>query len=158
MKTKLIIFDGDNCLWDTEAIRESGDVKELQTFEDTIFTLRSLICTKMLVTAGNREVQLEKIRITGIAPFFSNIFVCPLLDNKKKVFREILYRPELMGVVFDEVSVVGDRVNFEIRFGKELGFRTVRMKYGKHSGDIPKNKFEIPDFEITKLSELLSII
>ncbi|MBS3094862.1 HAD hydrolase-like protein [Candidatus Pacearchaeota archaeon] len=57
-----------------------------------------------------------------------------------------------------EVAVVGDNLLSEIYLGNMIGFRTVRFKFGEFSEEKPGREFEKPNYQITKLYELMNCL
>jgi putative hydrolase of the HAD superfamily len=97
-------------------------------------------CKKFLVTAGFPEMQQSKIRMLGIGNDFEKIVV---IDpgtsdlNKTDIFRAIMneynYKPE-------DVIVVGDDLNSEIKAGKELGIETVLYDFKSEHRELEGQK------------------
>ncbi|MEI6059625.1 MAG: HAD family hydrolase [Bacteroidota bacterium] len=97
-------------------------------FEDYPLT-REIGCVKFLVTMGFAELQWSKINSLDIKADFENIFIVdPSVSGRTKrdVFGEIMTR---YGFASDELLVVGDDLNSEIKAGKELGIKTVLYDY-----------------------------
>jgi len=87
--------------------------------------IRELPCKKFLVTNGFTKMQLSKIRQLDLDKDFDKIYVIDPSRStltKKEVFEKILadygYSP-------NDVLVVGDDINSEIKAGQELGIDTV---------------------------------
>jgi FMN phosphatase YigB (HAD superfamily) len=55
----------------------------------------------------------------------------------------------------DECLMVGDRIDKDIIPAKQLGMKTIRVRWGLHSIQEPRVPSEIPDMEIARI-ELLS--
>jgi putative hydrolase of the HAD superfamily len=105
---------------------------------------------KYLVTAGYRGLQLSKIDKLGISDDFKEIHV---VDNtisastKKDVFVDIIERNEL---AFNNLMVIGDDPESEIRYANELGIISVLYdKYDKlnmHSAAVKISDYgNLPD-------------
>lgn len=105
-----------------------------------------------LVTIGNREFQLQKIKKAGLElSIFSKIMV-PEDNNKKPCYRALLNE------FSDDPArcvVVGDRVRTDLLPAHELGFRTVHMRWGR--GQRPVNEPWI-DHSIRELPELMEFL
>jgi len=93
-----------------------------------------------------RKNKIEKLNIKRY--FKKIIFVA---EKSQKIFKKITGNEK-------EIIVVGDSIKDEIRIGNQLGFLTVRLKKGKFSLEIPRNKNEIPNFEISSINQLKNII
>ncbi|WEK34103.1 MAG: HAD family hydrolase [Candidatus Pseudobacter hemicellulosilyticus] len=98
--------------------------KPMQPFDDYAL-LRTLPMNKYLVTSGYRNMQWSKIQQLGIEKDFTAIHIVDpqtSTDTKKIVFERIClgqgYKPE-------EVLVVGDDLESEIKAGIELGMEVV---------------------------------
>lgn len=106
-----------------------------------------------LVTSGKFSVQMEKLKKAGIdSTLFSNIIVAE--DGIKKAHYKSIaekghYSPQ-------EVLVCGDRIPMDLAPAKELGFKTVHMRWGR--GLCSQGKQGDVDYQITSLKELKDII
>ena len=107
-----------------------------------------------LVTAGAPATQWEKIRATGLEPFFEKIFVIDKMKNEQKrsAFQEILQtqhdHPQ-------ELLSVGNRLAEEIRQAKQLGALTCHFEYGEHAGEEKFEPEDHPDYTIHSWAEFL---
>ena len=54
--------------------------------------------------------------------------------------------------------MVGDRVDNDVAPAKKLGMKTVCVKQGIHKLNTPKNEFEVPDYTVDTIEELLNIL
>lgn len=97
--------------------------------------MKDITILKFLVTVGFTKLQKSKIRQLNIENDFEAIFIIDPVKtrlSKKEIFLKILHEN-----AFDEndLIVVGDDVNSEIKAGKETGIDTVLYdREGKHSG------------------------
>lgn len=93
--------------------------------------VRDMPYTKFLVTTGFISLQQSKIDRLGIAGDFEKIFIVdPSRTNqtKKDIFQKILTE---FSYSKDELIIIGDDVNSEIKAGNELGIRTVVYDFAK---------------------------
>jgi uncharacterized cofD-like protein len=139
----------------------SDEVGEISLFPETAPLLKKLEemgIKKVLVTSGLHARQQRKIEILGLDKLMDLALIHDL--EKSPVSRERLFKNvlEKFSVKPDEVLSVGDRIQREIRIGNKLGMITARMLHGRFKKLKPKNDFEDPDFEISKLSEVLGVI
>lgn len=105
-----------------------------------------------LVTGGYPPFQLEKLKKAGIeASLFSNMAVPE--DSVKKPFYEAIARE--FSVSGAEVWVCGDRVAVDLVPARELGFKTVHMRWGR-GRHVPTEPWV--DASISELSELRKVI
>jgi putative hydrolase of the HAD superfamily len=115
-----------------------------EPFED-YKEISKLPCKKFLVTTGFTKMQYSKIRMLGIGNDFEEIFVIDPGSsdlNKTDIFRKILKDYNLDA---EDVIVVGDDLNSEIKAGKELGIATVlydhKAEYTEMAGQIVITNF-----------------
>ena len=84
--------------------------------------VKNLQGSKFIITAGFPKQQLSKIKMLGVAADFEDVNVVDVsVTNKKQVFQELI---EKHGFMKDEILVVGDDPESEIKFGLELGLDT----------------------------------
>jgi FMN phosphatase YigB (HAD superfamily) len=105
-----------------------------------------------LVTIGDETVQKEKMQKGGIQEkFFSRLLFCR--GSKKEAYSMVA---EEMGIVPEQVLVCGDRISIDLAPAKELGFKTVHVKWGRGLGNTGLKRDV--DYTISHLSELKKII
>ncbi len=95
----------------------------MQPFEDYQY-VRSIPLDKFLVTTGFVKLQMSKVRMLGIEADFKQIHIVdPEInaDTKKDVFKKIMQE---YGYLPDELLIIGDDPNSEIKAAKELGIDT----------------------------------
>ncbi len=154
----LLIFDLDDTLYD-----RTGQVPDNYTDEDinrivpfsgvreflTVFTGKKVLVTTETVPG----LQYRKIEVLQLRPYFDQIMLCHSPQEKKNCFQQAasLFSSQ-------DVWVIGDRTDVDIKFGKECGFKTVWLRQGKYSRREPQDYWEIPDYEISSFSELSEII
>ncbi len=106
-----------------------------------------------IVSVGIQEIQLEKMKKAGIdTSLFSSILICP--DPFKKQF--YLQLIEDFKIEPHRVIVVGDRIQRDLSPAKELGCKTVHMKWGR--GLHQKDETQEIDFSISTLDQLRPIM
>lgn len=113
--------------------------------------IRHLPGKRFLVTMGFMDMQLSKIRGMAIEADFEKIFVIdPMVSSKTKkdIFAEIMESYEIKP---QDLVIVGDDNESEIKAGNELGATTVL--YDKNGRDKQAANFMIRDF-----SQLKSIL
>lgn len=116
----------------------------IHPFADYFFT-KKIECLKFLVTTGFTKLQLSKIHCLEIKNDFHEIFIVdPEISSltKKDYFKEIITRYKLNS---EELLIIGDDLNSEIKAGKELGIKTIlndfRNHYQKLENQIVINSF-----------------
>jgi len=106
-----------------------------------------------LVTVGKEEQQHNKLKKAGIdSGIFSKIIVSETA-NKMPHYQLII---DEFGYAPSEVIVCGDRVERDLAPARELGCRTVQMRWGR--GLSSTGKIGDVDYYISNLSELKEII
>ena len=99
-----------------------------------------------MVTTGFPKLQNSKIKQLGIENDFEGIFVVdPVHSNltKKDVFQLILAKN---GYLIEDLLIVGDDLNAEIKAGQELGIETVLYDY-RHEHSTTEKLKVINDFK-----------
>lgn len=124
----------------------------LDGVEEVLIQLKSMH-RLALVTMGKRDLQLEKLKKAGIdSSLFSKIVVVEE-GSKKPHYQEVV---EELAFSSDDVVVCGDRIMTDLKPAKELGFRTIQMRWGRglHASGA-KNDV---DFTISRFPEIKEII
>ena len=96
----------------------------MEVFKDYKY-LKNLPVEKYLVTSGFVKLQLSKIKCLGIANDFKEIHIVDVTtkqQTKKNVFTDIMLR---YNYHVDEVLIVGDDVDSEIKAAQQLGIDAV---------------------------------
>jgi len=149
----------------TEEVRETAQaayfstpVGRLHLFPGALGLLRYLKrrgVRNFIVSFGDPDTQRAKVAALGLEnePAVENIFYT---DRAQVLTKQEVFRSVLRAVESDpaRVLVVGDRPASEIRAGKELGMRTVRIRHGEFSAQEPAGEAERADFEIRKITAL----
>ncbi|MDP9262884.1 MAG: HAD hydrolase-like protein [Acidobacteriota bacterium] len=142
----------------SQAAYFSTPVGRLHLFPGALALLRYLKrrgVRNFIVSFGDPQTQRAKVAALGLEgePAVENIFYADLaqLLSKEDFFRSILHAVESDPA---RVLVVGDRPASEIRAGKGLGMRTVRLRHGEFSRQEPEGEAERADFEIRKIAAL----
>ena len=94
--------------------------------------LREIPCRKFLVTTGFTKLQNSKIDQLKIRDDFEKIYIIdPSLTSlsKRDIFKKILVKYKFK---IDEVLVVGDDLNSEIKAAKSLGIDSVLYDYNRN--------------------------
>ncbi|MBI5273701.1 MAG: HAD hydrolase-like protein [Chlamydiales bacterium] len=106
-----------------------------------------------LVTAGEKQYQLLKLRLAQISEqLFSRIIVCKS-EEKGKYYQEFLkdfqYHPK-------DIVVCGDRIQQDLSPAKILGMNTIHIKQGR--GVLQSTHHMDVDYTIFSLSELVDVL
>ena len=117
-----------------------------------ILSFFSSFHTLALVTGGYPPFQLEKLEKAGLdSSVFSKIHIPE--DSIKKPYYEALIRE--FSIPPERVWVCGDRIQMDLVPARELGFRTVHMRWGRGLLAPPEDWI---DYSISTLVELKGII
>ncbi len=153
----LLLFDLDDTLYSrTEQLPDvptAEDLQKIRPFPGVAELLLKEGITKVLVTRGAVQNQFLKLKVLKIEAYFQKIMVCPTDEEKKKCFADALLQfPDT------DVWVIGNRIDSEIRYGKELGLKTVLLNHGKYKALVPRDGFEIPDHTIERFHDLFLVL
>ncbi len=80
-----------------------------------------------LITSGMREVQENKLRLLGLAPFFEEIIFSSTLPENKPGQMPFRFLLEKLGVDAARAIYVGDNPLFDFRGPNQLGMLTFRV-------------------------------
>ncbi|MBI4152026.1 HAD hydrolase-like protein [Candidatus Woesearchaeota archaeon] len=159
----LVLYDLDDTLYSrSEQLSDNytlSDLKAIRVFPGVLDLLQRTATAKgekiihVLVTKGENALQQQKIEILGIRHFFHKVFVCPRDEDKKSCFEQARVQFPM-----DNVWVVGNRLDSEIRYGKELGLKTIYLCHGKYSKSIPRDAYEVPDYEVDRFEHAAQIL
>ena len=108
--------------------------------------------TLALVSKGNRSFQLKKIEIAGIdTSLFSKIIITKI-NNKGYYYKKLI---NYFKTSPQNTLVCGDKIKYDLLPAKNIGCKTVHMKWGRD-----KNIFEskIVDYHINDILEIKKII
>jgi FMN phosphatase YigB (HAD superfamily) len=110
------------------------------------------LCPLALVTGGHPPFQKDKLKKAGIEVSVFSMIAIPE-DSVKKPYYEALQRK--FSVPPQDVWVCGDRVSMDLKPARELGYRTVHMRWGR--GKMSATEDWI-DYSISELRELKEIV
>ena len=138
----------------------SDDVTDIDPFPDVIPTLRALrakgvLC--ILLTNGLYPRQQAKIHNLGLQNEFDDILINDL-DRGGLLGECVRYLLDRYSLDPKNVLIVGDRPGEEIRVGNQLGLVTVRTVSGRFREAEPRDQFEVPDYRITHIFQVLTIV
>jgi len=89
---------------------------------DDYHYIKSLKGRKFIVTAGFLKQQTSKVKMLGIADDFEEVHVVDVsTTNKKEAFKLLIDQYNLKT---DDILIIGDDAESEIKFGLELGITT----------------------------------
>ena len=104
---------------------------------DDYHLIKALKGRKFIVTAGFYKQQTSKVKMLGIADDFEEVCVVDVtVSNKKDAFQKLIDQYQLNK---DEILIIGDDAESEIKYGQELGLDTFLLD--------PENRY--PNAETT---------
>jgi putative hydrolase of the HAD superfamily len=110
--------------------------------------------TLILLTRGDPPTQAAKLRKAQLADAFEQRIFVPLESTKSAALTGLLER---LGCQPNEVVVIGDRPDQEIRAGTDLGCWTIRLRRGEFAA-IEPTAMEQPHATVSNLRELQDIL
>jgi len=102
----------------------TGEVTSPLTPGEDYHYIKSLNGKKFIVTAGFYRKQTTKVKMLGIVDDFEELYIVDVTtsnQNKKDAFETLIKKHNLNT---DDILVIGDDAESEIRFGLELGLST----------------------------------
>ncbi|MEK7463923.1 MAG: hypothetical protein AAB610_02250 [Patescibacteria group bacterium] len=137
---KVIIYDLDDTLFDsTGQPKDDGKNWSIKLFDGLQEMLDSKKHLNILVTRGNKELQDRKIDVLGLRKNFLSIYIVESDRHKHEQFKKIM-----IDFPDKEIVIVGNRIDCEIRYGNQLGLKTIHIRHGKYMELKPRDQFEIP--------------
>jgi len=140
--------------------RIEGKGPELQSpLPESQQVLEDLSARYKLGVIANQEVGIhDLLNKAGWNRVFDVIIISDEVQLWKpdiRIFRMALDRA---GCTASEAAMVGDRIDNDVAPAKRLGMKTVRFKWGIFGPQEAVSEEEKPDFEISLLSDLPSIL
>jgi putative hydrolase of the HAD superfamily len=103
---------------------KNGEVTEALSPGEDYPYIKNLKGRKFIVTAGFLKKQTTKVKMLGIADDFEELYVVDASitnESKKDAFEALITKHHLNP---DDILVIGDDAESEIKFGLELGLST----------------------------------
>ena len=133
-------------------------VRKLRLFPGSLPLLRFLAACSVknfIVSFGEPAIQRQKVAALGLdrESSITEILYADRTNvlTKEGAFRQIQQQLKLPAA---QILVVGDRPAREIRAGRELSMRTVRIHRGEFRSQMPVGPEEEPDFVVKDISEV----
>jgi len=135
---------------------QNPEFNELLIYSDTNEVLGKLKGNYklILVSQGSKDSQNKRIDALGIRDYFDEIYLSER-GKKQEIFNQILDNLRLDA---NQILVVGDRIDGELKIANELGMQTCRITKGKYKILEPRFKNEEPDFTINTLRGLYGVL
>lgn len=124
-------------------------------FPDTLDVLRYLQQKGYqlhLITNGFEEIQHNKLKSSGLSPFF-NVVVTSECSNSLKPQKEIFeFAMQKTGAAAEESLMIGDALDVDVAGALNVGMDAVHVNYNRTSQDIQ------PTYTIHHLNDLKSFL
>lgn len=139
-------------------------VEDITPFPDTPDTLTQLAqrgYRLTLVTSGRPTRQRRKIERLQLTHFFCEKNGTLVLHDDQKTADKTPFIQQAathLNLPNKVILAVGDKLDAEIASANTLGMTTVRMRHGRQKDRAPQTPQECPNVEISKLSELLTLL
>lgn len=122
-------------------------------YDDAVYCLDEL--TKFyqlaLLTDGPPDIQREKIKITGIEKYFTEIIVSGEVGYGKPDYRSYQLVLSRLGVRPESTWYVGDSLERDILGANAIGIKTIWVnRYG-----LPRDESIVPDLEVSNLEQVI---
>lgn len=132
-------------------------VPSIEPFPGTLPTLRALRPRALvLLTVGHHGTQQAKVDGLALREEFDEIVIVDAEDGEKgPALAALLDRRAL---VPDEVLVVGDRLDREIRAGRRLGCWTCRVEHGEGAWGRPRDADEQPHYTVGVIEGVVAVV
>lgn len=148
MMIKGIIFDWGRTLYDNEREELFPETEEVLKNLSKIYQLAIVSLAK----DGNFEKRWKIIKGKDLGKYFKSTLFTQ--DDKDKLYVDTL---EKMKLKPNEVVVIDDRIIRGVAWGNKHGAKTVWIKKGKFSNELPDEVTGAPTFIINNLKEVLDL-
>jgi HAD superfamily hydrolase (TIGR01549 family) len=134
-------------------------LEKMEPYPDALKTASELSKKYKLGIIANQPVGTrQRINSFGLAEYFSVIVLSEQVKLRKPDTRIFQLALKMAKCSPEDSTMIGDRLDIDMGPSKLLGFRTIRVKQGVMVNLNPINDFEIPDYEVNSLKELLAIL
>lgn len=155
---KLFILDLDDTLVQTSKDLHGNPLRlpHLTLVEGAREFLDAHGSKSILLSAGFPELQHAKLHTVGVHGSFKEVHIVLLPQDKAAVLKHVV---QAAGVEPQDIVVVGDRIDMEIRAGNEFGCTTVRVRLpgAKYAELEPAEDLEIPAHTVENFAELMRL-
>lgn len=140
----LIFFDLDDTLYNRtlQVADDLTGLEDITLFDGAVKLLSNSNFIKVLVTNGDNKLQMKKLDLLSIKDRFDHIFITKNNEEKKECFKKVMS----LYPRYNNILVIGNRIDSEIRYGNILGLKTILLKHGKYGDLKAKDNFENPDY------------
>ncbi len=145
---KLIIFDWGRTLYDNDNNRLFPE--SIQILDTLSKKYQLAICS--LAKDGNSERRWNVFRENNLEKYFTSILFTQ--DDKDKLYQETVSK---LAINPKHILIVDDRIIRGIAWGNKHKTKTVWVKQGKFSQELPTEETGKPTYIIKKVAELLNL-
>ena len=113
---------------------------------------------KIGVIANQSAGTEERLKSYGLDSFISLCLSSTEIDLRKPnpaIFQLALEQAQCQ---LHQAVMIGDRIDNDIRPAKSLGWKTIRVLQGFAKMQAPRNSAEEPDFTVSNLKEIISLL
>lgn len=104
----------------------------------------------LLGIAANQPAEtIARLAQVGIADAFAATDVSATIGLRKPDPRLFLHVCDRLGVAPQDCVMVGDRIDNDIAPSRALGMAAIRIRTGRHAGQMPRDWAEAPDAEVS---------
>jgi len=161
LKSLGVKFNKSEIQWLIDEYR--GHKPCINLFQDALYVLDHLrsatnrdIHLKLgLVTDGFTQMQRNKVIGLGLEGIFDTVIYCAELNAPKPTHKSFIEAVNRLNVSFDNVIMVGDRIDHDLIPAKQLGMLTYRVRRGIYSSQFTTEPHI--DYDEQNLLGLLSI-
>jgi putative hydrolase of the HAD superfamily len=104
---------------------------------------------KLALAANQPAAMVGRLADAGIAELFDVTDVSGTIGLRKPDPRLFLHACSRLGVAPEACIMVGDRIDNDIAPARALGMAAIRVRTGRHAGQMPRDWSEIPDADVT---------
>lgn len=124
----------------------------------TLLRLRDAGYKLGVASKGRAVKQWQKLIQLGLEHMFHAVTISEETGSEALTTAILGKVTERLGVKPEKTALIGSDLAHEIALGNVAGVTTVRMKTGANRTHSPRLADEKPDFEISKLSDILPLL
>ena len=106
---------------------------------------------------GKGRYKIERAKTSGLLQFIDVFMTSDEAGRNKPNRRFYSMMLKKLGVEAKDCVMIGDKPQVDLELAKELGMKTVWMKYGNWTKRMGKRRFDYVDHEMTDINQLLDI-
>jgi len=110
------------------------------------------------IVANSARESLDHLQKVDILKYFTSRQTGGMVEMYKPNLRYFELVLDELGASETEAVMVGDRMDCDMVPARTLGMKTIRYRVGRHRSQEPRMPVEIPDAEITSMTELPGVL